>query len=215
MIKLDSSLKKHVRASWTSNGLIYVLCNASKITFLTNYISKKYNIAREKVRVGTMEDLIKEITEHNTRVLISIRDGKLIYDPLHLISSLKINIARGAMIGTKEAILSKFLIIKDRINEVENIKKEVFDNIYTSAVEASQTALIIKGAAGFIPRKVPEMLNVYLKNKGLEKTHIANATEIIQLYKDYEHGKIKLPEGRKLDLLAKKSEILRGAVKNL
>jgi len=214
-IKWTPYLKSLIKASWYHEGLLYVICLNRYIIKLTNYFSKKLGLPKEKVRVGSLEDLIKEISEHNTRVLVSVRDGKILYDPYKLISSLKININKGLMTGTKEAILRKFLLIKEYIKEIENIKVKVFDNIYMSTVEAAQTALIMKGHTILVPRLIPEMLKKHLQGKGLEKTHVDYAAEIIKTFKDYEHKKIPLPSGKKLDELARKAELFREAVKKI
>lgn len=214
-IKLTPYLQSIIKASWIHNEMIYIICLNKYISALTQHFSQTYKIPKDKVRVGSIEDLIKEIMQHNTRVLISIRDGKLIYDPYKLLSSLKINIQRGLMVGTKEAILRKFMLIKDYIKEIENTKIAVFDNIYMSVIEAAQTALVLKGHAILIPRTIPEMIKKHLQGRGLERTHVNYATEIITTFKAYEHKKIPLPQGKKLDELAKKAELFREAVKKL
>jgi hypothetical protein len=214
-IKLAPNLKSAIKASWIHNEMLYVICLNKHITNLTKHFSKKYRIPEEKVRVGTIEDLIKEITSHNTRVLISVRDGKIIYDPFKLLRSLQINIQKGMMSGTREAIMRKFLLIKDYIKEIESTKTQVFDNIYTSTLEAAQTALLLKGHPIFVPRLIPDAVKKHLKGHGLERTHILYVSEIIQTFKKYEHKKISLPSGKKLDDLAKKSGLFREAVKNL
>jgi|GEM_PF-1950945 len=213
--KLTPYLRSIIKASWVHNGMLYVICLNKHIVELTKHFSHVYKLPEDKVRVGSIEDLIKEICEHNTRVLISIRDGRIIYDPYKLISSLKINIQKGLMTGTKEAILRKFLLIKDYIKEIENAKIQVLDNIYTSTVEAAQTALVLKGHAMLVPRLIPDMLKEHLQGKGLEKTHVNYATEIVRTFKDYEHKKIALPSGKKLDDLARKAELFREAVKKI
>jgi hypothetical protein len=194
--------------------MLYVVCVNKFIIILTNYLSNKYKIPKEKVRVGSMEDLIKEITNHNTRILISIREGKIIYDPFKLLKSLKINIEKGLMTGTKEVILRKFMLIKDYLREIENIKRELLDNIYTSTIEAAQTALILENKLTLVPRLIPKVLKK-ISGKRLEKTYIMYAAEIIHTFKLYEHKKIHIPDGKRLDDLAKKSEIFREAVKKM
>jgi hypothetical protein len=214
-IKLNPYLKSIVKAAWIHNEMLYVVCLNKYVSALTKNFSQTYKIPEEKVRVGTIEDLIKEITSHNTRVLISVRDGEIIYDPFKLLRSLQINIQKGLMTGTKEAILRKFMLIKDYIKEIESIKSRVFDNIYTSTLEAAQTALLLKGHAVLVPRLIPDAVARYLRGHGLERTHADYVIEIIKTFKAYEHNKIQLPAGKRLDDLAKKSEIFRGAVKHL
>jgi hypothetical protein len=216
-INLTPQLARIIKSSWVTKDTLYVICQTKHITHLTHHFSKKYKIPEEKVHVGTIEDLIKEIVNHNTRILISIRDGKIIYDPIHLLHALKINIQKGLLVGTKEAILKKFMLIKDYIREMESTKEQVFDNIYTSTIEAAQTALVLKGHGklAMAPRMIPDLLKRYLLNNGLEKTQLHYAEEIITKYKLYEHKKINLPEGRKIDELARKAELFRETVKKL
>lgn len=214
-IIFDQEEKKLIKASWIHNEMVYVLCLQKHIIELTKKFSKKFGLAEEKIRIGTTEDLVKEIINHNTRVLISVRDGRIIYDPLKLLHSLKINIDKGLMTGTKEGILRKFLVIKDHLKEIENIKVQVFDNVYVSTVEASQTALVLKNHLILVPRLIPDTLRRYLLGKGLERSQINDAEEIINTYKAYEHKKIPLPDGKKLDDLSIKSERFRETIKKM
>lgn len=214
-IKLNPYLKSVLKAAWIHNEMLYLICLNKYIVKLTKYFAKTYNIPEERVRVGTLEDLIKEITAHNARVLISVRDGKLIYDPFNLLRSLRINIRKGLMTGTREGILRKFMLIKDYIKEIESIKINVFDNIYKSTIESAQTALVLRGHAILTPRLIPESLKKYLRGRGLEKAQVDYAIEVINTFKAYEHKKIPLPQGKKLDELARKVELFREAVKKL
>ena len=213
--KLPIFERKFVKAAWTHENKIYILCTPNHVTILTKQFSSKWHIAKENVRIGTIEDLVKEIINHNTRVIISVRDGQVIYDPLRILHSLKKNIQKGLMTGTKEGILKKFMLIKNHIKEIEEIKEKIFDNIYISTIEASQTALVLKGHIALIPRFISVELKKALLNKGLERSDLNNAVEIISLYKLYEHKKINLPPGKKLDELSKKAELFREAVKKL
>jgi len=208
------SFKKIICAAWAHEGKFYFICLSRHIVSVTNYFSRVCKVPKEKVRVGTMEDLIKEVIENNTRVLVSIRDGRIIYDPLGLLSSLRINIKAGLMTGTKEAIVKKLLLIKDYVRQIECVKAVVFDNIFTSTVEAAQTAFLLKGGLTLIPRLIPDQLKV-LQHKGLDKTHVGYASEIVRMYKDYEHKRIPLPIGKKLDDLSRKAEYFREAVKRI
>jgi len=212
-IKLTPYLKGIIKATWVHDDMLYVICINRNITALTEYFSKNYNLPKEKVRVGTLEELIKRIAEHNTRILISIRDGKIIYDPFNFLSSLKLNIKRGLMIGTKEAILRKFILIREYLREIETIKIKVFDNIYSSVVEAAQTALVLRGHPVPIPKNIPKALKKFLPFLG--KQIIGYGAEIIEVFKAYEHKKIPLPDGKKLDELNRKAELFREAIKKL
>ena len=214
-IRVNRTLKKTIKAAWIHEDFLYVLCTEKNITKLTEYFSQNYKIPKERVRVGVFYDLIKEISERNRRVLISIRDGKIIYDPFKFIISLKINIKNGLMLGTKEAILKKFFIIKEHIKDVENIKYLVLDNLYTSLVESSQAALIMKDQKVVIPRLIPELLKEHLLNKGIGEIEIKYAEDVIKTFKDYEHKKIDLIEGKKLDEIRMMVVLFRESIKKI
>lgn len=213
--KLDTHERKLIRAAWIYDEKLYLLCLPKHVSVLTKKFSKKWHITEERVHVGTIEDLVREIIKHNTRVIISVREGRVIHDPLKLIHSLKKNIQTGLMIGTKEGILRKFMLIKENIKDIEEIKEKIFDNIYLSTIEASQTALILKGHVALIPRMISVKLKQHLLDRGLERSDLNNAAEIISLYKLYEHKKVNLPPGKKLDELSKKAESFRESVKKL
>jgi hypothetical protein len=126
-----------------------------------------------------------------------------------------INIKKGLMAGTKEMLLRKFMSIQREIKEIESIKSQVFENVYTSCLESAQAALIMKGKAILTPRIVPELLKVFLLGKGLERTHIKYCDEIIWTYKSLEHKKIPPLTGEEIDKLARKGELFRDAVKRI
>lgn len=214
-IKLTPQMKNIIKAIWIHENMLYVICKGKNVVRLTKHFSQKYNIPAERVRVGVFYDLIKEISERNTRVLKSVRDGKIIYDPFKFIISLKQNIQRGLMTGTKEAILRKFLTIRENIRDIENVKIQVLDNTYTSLVESAQAALIMKDQKILIPRLIPDLLRKHLQGKGLEKTEINYAEEIIKTFKDYEHRKISVVSGKKLDDFRNKLMLFREAVKKI
>jgi len=213
-LKLSEHDKRFIKAAWIYQDKIYILCISKHITILTKQFAKKFSVAKENVRIGTIEDLVKEIIQHNTRVILSVRDGKTVYDPLRILHSLKVNIQKGFMVGTKEGILRKFMLIKDYIKEIEKIKEKIFDNIYISTIEASQTALILRGHVALIPRIIPVKMKK-LVGRGLEKSDIRNAVEIIETYKFHEHNRIVLPPGKKLDEFSKKAELFRENVKRM
>lgn len=213
--ELTDHEKKMIRAAWICDEKLYLLCIPKHFSILTKQFSDRWHISKEKVHIETIEDLVKEIIQHNTKVIISVREGKILYDPLKLLHSLKKNIEKGLMIGTKEGILKKFMLIKDNIKEIENIKIKIFDNTYISTIEACQTALILKNHIALIPRVISVKLRKYLLNRGLERSDLNNAVEIISLYKLYEHNKLNLPPGKKLDELVKKAGLFREAVKKL
>ncbi|MEM7819343.1 MAG: hypothetical protein QXD48_00760 [Candidatus Aenigmatarchaeota archaeon] len=209
-MNLPKEIEKFVKASWIFSNVIYLIIIDKKYEKHIKEKMKNYNLI-----IIQTEDFFKSIMEYDTKLLISIRDGKILFDPFGVVGVIKRSVKKGIIAGTKESLFRKFMIIHRYLNEIENIKYHVFNNIYMSVVECGQAALIARGYPISIPRDIPKHMKKYFLGNGLEKTHITYCEEIIKLYKKFEHGKTHLPNGRKLDELAKKAEIFRNAVKSI
>jgi len=184
----------------------------SKIKAEWEYKDKTFQIRDEKKEVKdkeviSMEDFIKNVVEHDRKFLISIRDGEIIKDPVSILRNTKENIERGELIGTKEAILKKFLVVREHLNEIEKIKAKILDNVYSSTIEACQALLTLHGCIILTPRLIPDYLKK-LPGKIRRKISISDVSEIIKTYKDYEHEK-EFPSGKKLDKLMMKAKKLK------
>ncbi len=81
-------------------------------------------------------------------------------------------------------------------------------DIYWSALTPSQGILMLYGLAPPTPKQtVKEMERVFLKKeKILEKKYIDTLAEVVKLYKDYEHGRLKEISGKEIDRLLKNTE---------
>jgi len=193
------SNKNDLKGEWNYQGKRYIL-------------SYNKNIPREKEDILlTPEELIEEITTHDRKILLSIKEGNVKKDYLNLLSSVKKNLERGEIVGTKEALIRKF---KKRDYHLENLRKtryNILDNSYMAVVEASQALLLINGAQIISPRNLIEAL----KKKGKRKVSIKKAKKVITVFKDYEHGKIKLPSGKELDKIIRYAKEYYTEVKSL
>lgn len=193
----------NIRASWNfEKKHYYVVENKKKIKKTKNKI------------ILTSEELIKKIVEHDKELLRSIRDGKIKKDKLKIIYSIRRNIKKGDIIGTKEAIIKKFIKIKTLLDSLNKINYQILDNIYMSAIESSQTLLIVNGVKSLTPRLMPKNLRS-LDKKIRDNIHINYIEEIIKTFKDFEHKEIKMPSPKKLDDLREKAQIIKNEVEDL
>jgi len=189
----------YVKAKWNYSNKCYIV---------SEKVPKEKT--RENIEYLTPEDLIKGIIEHDRKLLVSIRDGKIIKDRLKLISATKKNILKGEIVGTKEVIIKKLMTIKEHMSNLHEIKYRILDNIYMSVIEASQAALVMSESSSLIPRNIPQSLKKEFRRN---KIHIDYIAEIIKVFKDYEHRKIPMPSGRKIDDLSVKAEAILNEIK--
>lgn len=202
-----------MKALWLHQDTLHIL--ASDRVFHQEITRLQKRFKASQTRVILMEEFFRDIMEYNTKLLVSIRDGKILFDSLDMVKVIGINIRKGLMAGTREMLLRKFMAIQREIKEIESVKNQVFENVYISCLESAQAALIMKGRFILAPRIVPELLKVFLLGKGLERTHIKYCDEIIWTYKSLEHKKIPPLTGEEIDKFTKKAELFRDAVKRI
>ena len=181
--------------------------------YTTLFRSKKYFLVEDKLSFlekeneiyFTPKELIDEIISHNRILLLSIKEGKIKKDSLHLLKSTRINLQKGELVGTKETILNKFHKITFHFEKIKEINYKVLDNLYMSIVESSQSLFILNDFGAVSPKNLPKKLKELVKktNKNL---NIRFAKQIINVFKDYEHSKRGLPKGRELDKLILKAD---------
>ncbi len=214
MLDSKGNVKKgKVKAVWEYKNKIYII-SSERLTTEEIERFKKYYKCQEAKQLS-IDQFFKDLMEYNTLLLVSVRDGKIIHDSLGIVKIVKINIEKGLMVGTREILLKKLILIREYLREIETIKFRVFDNIYSSILEASQAALILRGFPIVVPKEIPKALKKDLFGRGLDKIYIGYAEEIIALYKAFEHKRIGIPDGRKLDELNKKAISFKQAVERL
>jgi hypothetical protein len=211
--KLSGNHLKGVKALWIHEGILYILSSEKVPSKEISRLQTRHKAGHAKVLLT--EQFLKDVMEYNTKLLVSIRDGKILFDGLDMVKVIGLNIQKGMMAGTKEMLLRKFMSIQKEIKEVERTKERAFENVYVGCLEAAQAALLMKGRVILIPKAVPQLLRMFLLGKGLESTHIKYCEEIIWTYKALEHKKIQPLTGREMDKLSHKAEIFRDAVKRI
>jgi len=203
LIMSKKGVNSKVKAEWSHEGKNYFIVG-----------DKSEHNSKEGEIVFTPKELIDEIVGHNRILLLSIKNGRIKKDFLHLLHSTRRNLESGEMIGTKEAILRKFKKIGYHFENIKKIKYKILDNLYMAIVESSQALFLIKGVKVTSPRNIPEKLKE-VKKKFKLKLDTDSAKEIITIFKDYEHSKISLPSGKKLDSLRFKAKKFQDEIKSL
>lgn len=180
-----------IRAIWVTDSKRYVLVGD---------ISK---IVRKSGEVYlTIKELIKELSEMNTKFLEDISNAKVIYDPYKIISAIKEGIRRGLFAGSKEAIVGKIIGIILRLRENDRLKEEILINAYMAATDALQAIILRKTGKIIVPKHLADFVEKNLP----EFVETSKYYKIIlKAIKDMEH-KRKIPPGKELD------KIIKGAI---
>ncbi|MFH1376791.1 MAG: hypothetical protein ABIH25_04090 [Candidatus Woesearchaeota archaeon] len=198
---------KEIKSIWIINEDIYILIPDSIKKEKKEIIQKIKKITKDiKINVLEIDELFREITDYNKKLLIDIRDGDLLYDKLGFIKSIKINIREGNIVGTKESLFRKFVNIEKNLKEIEQIKREIISNLYTSAIEASQAMMLASGLDITTQKKVPIRLKKLYKREIIDKESLNLIKEIIKAYKNFEYIKSKIPSPEILDNYIKKMD---------
>lgn len=138
----------------------------------------------------------------------AIRDGIPLYDRGTFIPW-KALLKMGKLKPSPEAI---DLFMSGGDKAIQRAKKALMDifvfDIYWSVITPSQALLMLNGLPPPGHKKTPaEMEKAFLKKeKILEKKYINILTEIVNMFRDYEHGKMKEIKGEKIDKLLKDTE---------
>ncbi|MBU2522869.1 MAG: nucleotidyltransferase domain-containing protein [Nanoarchaeota archaeon] len=138
-----------------------------------------------------------------------VRDGIPIYDR-GTFMPWKLLLKMGKITGTPEAI-DRFLSSGEKVGEI--VKRKLLElateEIYWSVITPSQGALMIYGLAPSAQKETVKLMRevFYEKEKLLEKKYVDFLEHVvIDIYKGYEHGKVKEVSGKEIDELVKNTE---------
>jgi len=158
------------------------------------------------------------VREANPIFFTFIRDGVPLYDK-GTFTPWKLLLRMGKITGTPEAI-EKFMTLGEKVGDI--VRKKLTDlaveDIYWSVLTPSQGALMIYGLAPPTPKETVHMMRkiFYEKEKLLEKKYIDFLEHVvIDIYKAYEHEKLKKVSGKEIDELVKDAEEYISRLKKL
>lgn len=198
----DTDVKKMSRLELKERlrGIVYqYIGEASAIAGVKNKLN---------VQVYLLTDFWESVKDAHPVMFTFIRDGIPIYDR-GTFMPWKALLKMGKLKPSPEAI-DMFMSMGDKT--VKFAKQSLIEilvrDIYWGIVTPSQAILMLNGSPPPTPKQlVPEMKKNFLeKEKMLEKKYIDIVERVVNLYKDYEHEKLKEIKGEEIDRLIKDSE---------
>src|SRR3972149_5990471 len=190
-------------------GIIYqFISEASALAGVKNKLN---------VQVYLLTDFWESVKDAHPVMFTFIRDGIPLYDR-GTFMPWKALLKMGKLKPSPEAI-DMFMSMGDKT--VKYAKQSLIDilvrDIYWGIVTPSQAILMLNGSPPPTPKQlVSEMKKNFMENeKMLEKKYIDIVERIVDLYKDYEHEKLKEIKGEEIDKLIKDSEDYLNRLKEL
>ena len=200
---------KETRAVWALNLdknilLVFLLADSAKKD-VYSYILKK-QAEGIKIDIRKLSEYFSSIMQNDEEYFSEIQKAIVLYDPSGIIRPIKIIIEEGKIKKTKESMMHLVIDVGQKFRDIKDIKMDALSVAYSAAIEAAQAPLLLRGYSLLIPSAIQKMLGIFLKEKGISKTSISDFNDIYNAYKDYEHGRIKDINGKKLELLIKKAD---------
>ena len=209
---LESLLKdfsREIRAVWAfqleKKIMLYILISDSAEKDVYAAILKK-QAESIKMEIRKLSEYFYNIMQNKEEYFLEIQKSAVIYDPSGIVRPIKTIIEEGRIKKTKESLMHLVVEVGQKMQNIKDIKIDVLSVLYGAAIEAAQAPLLLRGYSLLIPSTIPKMLNLFLKEKEISKNSISDFNDIYNAYKDYEHGRIKDINGKKLELLIKKAD---------
>ncbi len=164
--------------------------------------------AKLNIQVYILTEFWEAVKDAHPVIFTFIRDGIPLYDRGAFLPW-KLLLKMGKIKPSPEAI-DMFMSMGEKVSEI--VKRRLLDivigDIYWSVVTPSQALLMLYGLPPPNVREtVTEMKRVfYEKEKMLEKKYIDIVTNIVELYKGFEHGKVDSIKGAEVDKYLKEAE---------
>ena len=160
------------------------------------------------IQVYILTEFWEAVKDAHPVIFTFIRDGIPLYDRGAFLPW-KLLLKMGKIKPSPEAI-DMFMSMGEKVSEI--VKRRLLDivigDIYWGVVTPSQALLMLYGLPPPNVREtVIEMKKVFFeKEKMLEKTYIEILSNIVNLYKEFEHGKINSIKGVEVDKYLRDSE---------
>ena len=181
-------------------------------SIIYQYVAEASAIAGVKNKLSPqvylLTDFWESVKDAHPVIFTFIRDGIPIYDR-GTFMPWKALLRMGKLKPSPEAI-DMFMSMGDKT--VKRVKAALLDvvvnEIFWGVTTPSQALLMLYGSPPPTPKHVAsEMKKIFVdKEKILEKKYITILERVIEIYKDYEHEKIKEISGEEVDKLVKDTE---------
>ncbi|VVB82342.1 Uncharacterised protein [uncultured archaeon] len=185
------------------------------------YVAEASNLAGVKNKLSPqvylLTDFWESVKDAHPVIFTFIRDGVPLYDR-GTFMPWKALLRMGKLKPSPEAI-DMFMSMGDKT--VKRVKSALLDvvinEIYWGITTPSQALLMLYGLPPPTPKHVAsEMKRIFVdKEKILEKKYITIIEKVVNIYKDYEHEKIKEISGQEIDKLVQDVEDFLKRLKEL
>ena len=152
------------------------------------------------VQVYLLTDFWQSVKDAHPVLFTLIRDGIPLYDR-HTFIPWKLLLMTGKIRPSQEAI---DLFMKQGDQTEEFVKRRLLDamvDIYYGVVTPTQALLMLAGQAPPTHKEAPKVFreNFFEKEKLVDEKYVKILEKAVQLFRDYEYGKIKEFPGKELD----------------
>lgn len=168
-------------------------------------------------QIYILTEFWEAVKEAHPVIFTFIRDGVPLYDR-GAFMPWKLLLKMGKIKPSPEAI-EMFMSLGERV--VENVKKKlnnlITEDIYWGVITPSQAALMLYGIAPPTPKETVKLMeDIFVKKeKILEKRYVDVLKKIVEIYKNYEHEKIKEIKGKDVDFLLEQVSMYISRLKKL
>jgi len=180
-------------------------------SIIYSYIMEASQLAGVKnklnVQVYLLTEFWESVKDAHPVMFTFIRDGVPLYDR-GTFMPWKLLLKMGKIKPSPEAI-DMFMSMGDKLED--NVKRRIMDllvlDIYWGVLTPAQALMMLYGLPPPTPKETPKLFRETFvkKEKILEKRYADILEEIVQMYKDYEHEKLKEISGKDVDRLLKNS----------
>ncbi|MEK6807653.1 MAG: nucleotidyltransferase domain-containing protein [Nanoarchaeota archaeon] len=144
------------------------------------------------VQIYVLTDMWNNIKTANPVIFTLLRDGIPLYDR-GMFAPWKLLLKQGKITPTPEAVDMYMKSGRQMVDRTKfTLRNIAMEDFFWATLTPAQGALMLMGVPPPDPKETPAMMREYLVKSGLlEEKYVKILEDILQLRKDFEHGKIK------------------------
>ncbi len=185
-----------------------------------SYVNEAMALAGVKNTLHIQTYLLTEfwdaVKDAHPVIFTFIRDGVAIYDQ-GTFTPWKLLLRMGKLKPSPEAI-EMFMTSGEKTKDLVNRRLiDAMMDIYYGILTPSQALIMLYGMAPPTHKETPDLMKkiFVIEEKLLEKKYSDFLTKVVNMFKDYEHGKLKTITGKEIDQLKKDSDDYMKRLKEL
>ncbi|HIH13710.1 MAG TPA: hypothetical protein HA224_00470 [Nanoarchaeota archaeon] len=182
----DTDVTRMTGAELISKLRAIILGMASESGFAAG-VGNKMN-----VQIYVLTDMWNNIKTANPVIFTLLRDGIPLYDR-GMFAPWKLLLKQGKITPTPEAVDMYMKSGRQMVDRTKfTLRNIAMEDFFWATLTPAQGALMLMGVPPPDPKETPAMMREYLVKSGLlEEKYVKILEDILQLRKDFEHGKIK------------------------